>query len=177
VAAFTMDKSSPLALDTVNFSNQSTDAASFIWDFGDDSVSSAENPSHAFGKQGTYTVTLTAEGEGGTNSTSQMIAILPSLTGKWSSTFTYFDPYHGSLNLVHNVSGGITGSMELMEGFSSLPLTSASKITGTSVTIEAIDQGSKFAFKGTVNADHDFITGDFFVDGMHFGNWYAIKKK
>ena len=176
VAAFTMDKNEALARDTVTFTNQSTDATSYSWDFGDDSVSVAENPVHAFWKNGTYTVTLTATGDGGSNSTSQDITILPSLTGKWSSTFTLFTDYHGTLILVQDESGNITGSMELMTGIGTEPLASTSKITGTAVVIEAIVEGSSYAFKGTVNADYDYITGSFFYDGQHFGNWYAIKK-
>lgn len=176
VAAFTVDKNNTLACDTVTFSNQSTDATSYNWEFGDDSVSIAENPRHAFRKNGTYTVILTATGDGGTNSTSQVITILPSLTGKWSSTFTYFTPYNGSLILVQNSIGELTGTMELMTGQGSQPLSSTSKISGTSVTIESIVEGYSYAFKGTVNADYDYITGSFFLNGSHFGNWYAIKK-
>lgn len=176
VAAFTMDKSEALARDTVTFTNQSTDATSYSWDFGDDSVSVAENPVHAFWEKGTYTVTLTATGNGGTNSTSLDITILPSLTGKWSSTFTLFSDYHGTLILNQDGSGNITGSMELMTGFGSEPLASTSRITGTAVIIEAMVEGSSYAFKGNVNADYDYITGNFFYEGQHFGNWYAIKK-
>ena len=176
VAAFTMDKNSALTGDTVTFTNQSTDATSYSWEFGDDSISIAENPRHAFRKHGSYTVILNCTGDGGTNSTSKEITILPSLTGKWSSTFTYYNPYNGSLILVQNGNGEITGTMELMTGSGSQPLAATSKISGTSVTIESMVEGYSYAFKGTVNAEYDYITGNFFLDGNHFGNWYAIKK-
>jgi PKD repeat protein len=45
---------------TVNFTDQSTGATSWSWDFGDEGTSSQQNPSHQYTEAGTYTVTLTA---------------------------------------------------------------------------------------------------------------------
>ena len=51
---------------TVQFTNQTTgNATSYRWIFGDGGSSTAANPSHTFAA-GTYTVTLTATGPGGT---------------------------------------------------------------------------------------------------------------
>jgi PKD repeat protein len=44
----------------VNFTNTSTNATSYSWDFGDFTSSSAAQPTHAFAASGAYTVTLTA---------------------------------------------------------------------------------------------------------------------
>lgn len=44
----------------VNFTNQSTGAASYSWTFGDGGTSTSANPSHTYTSAGTYTVTLTA---------------------------------------------------------------------------------------------------------------------
>jgi PKD repeat protein len=54
----------PLA---VTFSDLSTCATTFAWDFGDGSSSTQQNPSHTYTVPGTYTVSLTVEGPGGTN--------------------------------------------------------------------------------------------------------------
>ncbi len=43
---------------SVNFVNESTGGTSYFWDFGDGSISTAENPSHAYAATGTYTVKL-----------------------------------------------------------------------------------------------------------------------
>ncbi len=43
---------------TVNFTNQSINAPSFIWDFGDGTSSTEVNPTHSYASLGTYTVAL-----------------------------------------------------------------------------------------------------------------------
>lgn len=43
----------------INFESKSQYATSFLWDFGDGTTSSAENPNHTYAAVGTYTVTLT----------------------------------------------------------------------------------------------------------------------
>lgn len=50
----------------VRFSNLSENANSYVWDFGDESEpSTEESPMHTFLTNGTYEVTLTAEGDQG----------------------------------------------------------------------------------------------------------------
>jgi vibriolysin len=44
---------------TVNFTDQSEAASSWLWDFGDGQTSTAQNPSHTYTAIGVYTVTLT----------------------------------------------------------------------------------------------------------------------
>ena len=50
---------------TVQFTDQSTDATSWSWNFGDDNTSLEQNPSHTYNDPGDYTVTLTATNEYG----------------------------------------------------------------------------------------------------------------
>lgn len=57
-ASFTYKKEAPL---TVIFTNTSTNATSYNWDFGDGTISTEQNPTHRYDKIGTYTVTLVAE--------------------------------------------------------------------------------------------------------------------
>lgn len=47
---------------TVNFTNYSNNASSFIWDFGDGTSSTAANPSHVYNTIGDFTVILYADG-------------------------------------------------------------------------------------------------------------------
>lgn len=64
-----------VAPSTVTFTNASTNATSYSWDFGDNSTSTEVSPSHKFTAGGVYTVKLTSTGSGGTNSTSKTINI------------------------------------------------------------------------------------------------------
>ncbi|MFH0762193.1 MAG: PKD domain-containing protein [Bacteroidota bacterium] len=177
VAAFTMDKNPVLAADTVAFTNQSTDVTTFSWDFGDDSVSTLESPTHVYQKAGTYQVILNVQGDGGKNSVSQSVTVSPSLTGYWTTTYTlYMSSFTGSMNLVQNSDNTVTGNYELMQGNGYSPLLTSSKINSQSVTIEISTQGYIYSIKGTVDADLDFITGSLFGDGEVLCNCYAIKK-
>nr|NQU93168.1 DUF2271 domain-containing protein [Bacteroidota bacterium] len=56
VADFTFEGASFV----VDFTNISTGASSYLWDFGDGETSTEENPTHVYGADGTYEVTLTA---------------------------------------------------------------------------------------------------------------------
>ncbi|MBK6994277.1 MAG: PKD domain-containing protein [Lewinellaceae bacterium] len=46
----------------LTLNNISSNATSFLWDFGDGATSTASNPSHTYSAPGSYTVTLTAFG-------------------------------------------------------------------------------------------------------------------
>jgi len=45
---------------TVNFTNNSVNASSYLWDFGDGTTSTETNPSHTYASLGTFNVVLTA---------------------------------------------------------------------------------------------------------------------
>jgi gliding motility-associated-like protein len=46
---------------TVNFSNTTPGAKQWLWDFGDGSISTQQNPSHTYNAEGNYTVKLTVQ--------------------------------------------------------------------------------------------------------------------
>ena len=71
---------------TCTFTDTSTDTdgtiASRSWNFGDNTSSTATNPSHTYGAGGTYTVRLTVtDDDGATNSTSQNVTVTAPSTG------------------------------------------------------------------------------------------------
>jgi PKD repeat protein len=78
---------------TITFTNTSTHADSFNWDFGDytdHSYSQEKDPQHHYSKNGTFTVTLVATGKGGTDTKTYSVVIsslLSSVTFK-NGTFT-----------------------------------------------------------------------------------------
>ena len=59
-ASFTVSSTSFLVSNTVSFTNYSSNATSYGWDFGDFDYSSLRNPTHLYPQAGTYTVELTA---------------------------------------------------------------------------------------------------------------------
>jgi PKD repeat protein len=62
---------------TVDFTNTSTNATSYTWDFGDGTATSAEeNPSHTFAETGDYSVKLTAKNSGGEVSTTKTVSVV-----------------------------------------------------------------------------------------------------
>jgi gliding motility-associated-like protein len=69
VAAFTPDTTTGCPPLTITFNNTSTNANSYLWNFGDGNTGTGNNPSHTFTNSGTYTVTLIAYGTGGCNDT------------------------------------------------------------------------------------------------------------
>ncbi len=59
----------------VEFTNKSTNATSYEWDFGDGETSTQQSPSHTYTKNGSYTVDLTAKNEFGNDKTYAYITI------------------------------------------------------------------------------------------------------
>src|SRR5262249_43254931 len=71
VAGFLATPTNGVAPLLVSFTNLSTGAIGYTWDFGDGNTSTNANPANTYMNAGAYTVTLTAIGPGGTNNLSQ----------------------------------------------------------------------------------------------------------
>jgi PKD repeat protein len=66
------------------FNINSTNATSYMWDFGDNEFSDEASPLHFYMDNGTYTVKVTAKGEGGTSNYNST----PSCESSGTATFT-----------------------------------------------------------------------------------------
>lgn len=99
---------------TASFTNLTTGATVYEWNFGDGSTSSLENPTHVYTTSGVYDVTLTAYGSGGSTTVTKSAYITSLATPVPTVTF-YGNPLTGyaGLTLISFtglVSGvGITG--------------------------------------------------------------------
>ena len=64
---------------SITFTSLTTNASSYLWDFGDGTTSTSQNPTKTYSSVGIYDVTLTAIGVGGTASTtkSAYISVVP----------------------------------------------------------------------------------------------------
>ena len=121
-AAFTFSPSSPRVGQTVSFTDGSINGATaWSWKFGDgpSSVSTVQNPTHAYQATGTFTVELTASNCKGSNKITTPLTVLPecpeteapvaSIDWQEKGTFefhgqTYNQPYVGQT--IHLLGGG-----------------------------------------------------------------------
>jgi len=71
VAAFTASPTSGKYPLDVKFTDKSTDARYWSWNFGDKSTSTARNPTHKYTKAGKYKVSLTVKNAAGSNTTTK----------------------------------------------------------------------------------------------------------
>ena len=60
---------------TVTFVNNSNDATSYSWDFGDGNSSTEENPVHTYAAEGAYDVVLTGTGANGSKEAAKSVTI------------------------------------------------------------------------------------------------------
>jgi PKD repeat protein len=70
IADFTAQPTSGAVPLTVYFTNLSSGAGTYSWDFGDGNSSNLPSPAHTYTNAGGYSVSLTAVGPGGTNTLS-----------------------------------------------------------------------------------------------------------
>jgi PKD repeat protein len=76
-ANFTFDPSEVTVYDEVTFTNTSTEADSYAWDFGDGSTSFDANPTHVYKSAGTFTVKLVATNKDGDTEVQKEIVVSP----------------------------------------------------------------------------------------------------
>ena len=88
VANFTTNVTTGPAPLIVLFNDTSTNASTWHWDFGDNTISNERNVTHTFSTVGTYTVNLTASNLNGANSTTKNITVSPPIP-VGNSTYAY----------------------------------------------------------------------------------------
>lgn len=76
VADFTFSGDGAMVPADVTFTNASVNATEYLWDFGDGTTSTEKDPSRTFGVGGSFTITLTAKGAGGTHSVTKTLSML-----------------------------------------------------------------------------------------------------
>ncbi len=97
------------------FTNSSTGAVSYDWDFGDGNTSTEESPTHVYAVADTYTVSLTATNDSGLSTTlEQSIEILAPVSADFTSqvdpgdyrTYTFTDASEGAETLLWEFGDG-----------------------------------------------------------------------
>lgn len=95
----------------VTFTNNSSNATSYNWNFGDGSTSTEENPVHTYAAFGTYNVELTATNDCGSNKSTQSITLINAVNN-FNSSFSIFP------NPVQNNYATIEFTANVNENFS-----------------------------------------------------------
>jgi len=103
---------------TAQCTNTSTDATSYLWDFGDGNTSTDPNPIHIYSDTGNYTITLTATGPCGSDVyTTPMNANIVGVNElpMFSSLDVYPNPNNGSFTINMNLNEGMNVAFELTD--------------------------------------------------------------
>ena len=86
--------------DTIDFINQTENADSYLWDFGDGTTDTTENPVHIYNSTGVFEAVLTAYKFCDSSSTSKLVKILIASDGNEIKS-------ESSINIFPNPSNGI----------------------------------------------------------------------
>ena len=90
VSNFTASTTTPACGGNVSFTDQSTQAQSWLWYFGDNTTSTVQNPSKVYSSPGTYTVSLVVTNTLGMDSLAKIsyITVAPTFTATITNTPT-----------------------------------------------------------------------------------------
>jgi PKD repeat protein len=175
-ASFTYEPSDVMQYDEVQFSNTSTEATSYLWDFGGGQTATVADPKVTFLTSGQVTVKLTATNSDGSNTTEQVITVnapdnnylLGDVKYEITNDFFWFqssmggDPY---LRLITEMPGSDTIE-DLLKLYPNKGLGDLSRVYTW--------EGKAFGVPSNVGTYDVGYTGDY--DGtLNFG-WAAIGK-
>jgi len=179
VALFTMDKEIFKMDEVITFTNQSTSAKEFHWDFGDSKTSTDENPKHTYTSAGEFTITLVATGGGGTNTMTKTITVNQNLSGFWFKTIRFSGEFGGNItgtmNLTQQDDNTLAGSFAYDQGMGftgSIDLISTSWVRKDSVSL---NWNANTKFIGTIGSDGKTMGGKYINGTTQVGTWSARK--
>ena len=133
VAGFSTSVNSGVVPFPVTFTNSSTGASSYQWNFGDSpAIVTTENPTHTYTSAGTFIVTLTAIGAGGTDTTTAPITANGVVTASFTITVAASPTTVGYTNQV--VTLNASGSTNATSYAWDLDNNGSTDVTGVSVT-------------------------------------------
>ncbi|MCS7076665.1 MAG: PKD domain-containing protein [Bacteroidia bacterium] len=100
-ASFTLSNRKGCVPFTISLTNNSTQNATFEWNFGDGTVSTTLNPTHTYNLPGKYKITLTAKNEPCTNTFEDSVEVFLPPVVSFTATPTYINLSAGSSGVVY----------------------------------------------------------------------------
>jgi len=170
------------------FTNSSTGATSFEWDFGDGNTSTEESPTHVYADAAEYTVTLVATNDSNlSNELVQTIDILAPVTAAFTfqvdandyRTYSFMDASEGAVMLLWEFGDGyqFTGMNPShtyeQDGIYDVTLTAYSVTGNTNVTSEELVVSNSFIVQVLNGAfdDHGTAAGSLGSTGDNADAW------
>lgn len=125
---------------TVSFTNNSSNASFYAWDFGDGNTSLIFSPTHVYASAGTYTVSLVAQNTNGCTDTAYaVITVFPKPVSTFVTSDNSFCSAPHTVNMINNSTGAIGYEWDFGNGqTSTLNNPSVTYATTGSYTIELI---------------------------------------
>ena len=179
---------------TIQFTNESTNALTYLWEFGDTQTSTEVNPTHTFPDYATFTVKLTATGDGGTAEFSYPLVVTKSSPVKlddntvddWATIPDAFVSVDNSGGLIQKVKVDYDGNFIYFYMETTETLTD-SMYTGIHFDLDNDTAtgfwpwtntgiGAEVYIEGRVNTHADAIFFDWDITAAAQGDWAWIDK-
>jgi PKD repeat protein len=173
------DNNVTLAGEVIDFANCSENATEYKWDFGDDNDDTGEKTTHAYDEAGTYTVTMTATGDGGSKSTTQDIEVAD-LTGTWEGSMILGADEYPIIMELEQQGTELTGSWMFSDesGLSDLSNGSVAEVRDVTIKFTVPDATYPLPFKyvGTINDNVDNMEGTYTISGYTATGTWSVDK-
>jgi len=160
---------------TVTFVNESTDADTYLWNFGDNTTSTEQSPAHTYDDYGLYPVTLKATGAGGENAFAQDVEVLftPVMTidgdfTKWAAVDNFITGAGGTMTKVKLANDEkylyvyVEGT-DAFRGFFDIYIDSDNNTaSGATTWIYPLGSGADYLIEGNIagTGDADLLSDD-----------------
>jgi RHS repeat-associated protein len=177
VAGFSGSPLSGVAPLTVTFTNDSTGATSYEWDFGDSATSTLDSPTHVYTATGVYTVSLTATGPSGSDTLTRTSYVnVSSGTGGYTTTTRVITYTYDSLSRL--ISATYSTGEQFGYGYDEVGnrtvMTTTQDVVGaTGVTTYTYDAANRLTSVGGVSYTWD-ARGNLVSDGTFTYTYDAV---